>query len=344
MMAVPGGEFWMGSAPGKYAPDESPRFRTKVADFCMDATEVTVSSYRRCVAAGACPAAFARYKRCNYGRSDREDHPINCVDWHQASAFCAWRQARLPTEVEWEYAARGGSALRRYPWGSEGVDGHACWKQSAGTCATARFAPGAFGLYDMSGNVWEWVSDGYGPYPWPAPGAPDKVYRGGSWSRRFEKWMHTRLRNRWPPQRWGSHLGFRCASTPPGTECPYGVDPAGGCRRGVEAVECPERQTFNGHRCAAQGAPPCPNGLDPGEGFGCAPEPSAKQVRMTLDLSAVRRERSPEFDEDCQTNYPGRPQAYRLSGGAHEARNVVGQRAGCKNRDVGVGWNSTCCP
>jgi hypothetical protein len=334
----------MGSTPGQYAPDESPRFRTRVADFCLDATEVTARSYGRCVSAGECPPAFVGYKTCNYGRRDREEHPINCVTWNQARSFCASRKARLPSEVEWEYAARGGSALRKYPWGDEGLDGHACYAHPGGTCQTAQFPPGAFGLYDMSGNVWEWVSDGYGPYPWPSQVGREKVYRGGGWSRRFAKWMHTRLRNRWAPERWGSHLGLRCAATPPGTRCPYGADPGGGCRRGVEEVECPERQSFNGHQCAGEDEPACPDGRDPGEGLGCASASHAETSATTLDLGPVQRARSPRFDEDCETNYPGRPHAYRLSGGTHAGRNIVGERAGCKNRDVGVGWNSTCCP
>jgi hypothetical protein len=308
----------------------------------MDATEVTVAKYAECVEAGVCTSAHKKTKTCNGPK--RAAHPVNCVTWHQANSHCAWRKARLPSEVEWEFAARGGDQLLKYPWGDAGPDGHACWKQG-GTCPVASFEPGVFGLYDISGNVWEWIADGYGPYPWPPVTSPHRIYRGGSWSRRFEKWMHTRLRNWWPPGLFGSHLGFRCVLTPDPSSCPYGPAEKGqGCHRGVDKLECPDGHPFNGLRCAAPGEPPCARGQQPREGFGCVPDHAIQYTARPPDLSAVSKARSQEFDGDCEANYRGRPRAYRLSGGTHHARNLVGDQAGCKNRDVGVGWNSACCP
>src|SRR5262249_34678177 len=139
MSLLPGGAFWVGSEPGEhYSEDESPRFRTELPPFCVDQTEVTVAAYAERVARGECSAAVARHSHCNAAHRNRQDYPINCVTWPQADAFCSARKARLPTEIEWEYAARGGEQYLKYPWGSASPDGHACWKQNH-SCQTKAF-------------------------------------------------------------------------------------------------------------------------------------------------------------------------------------------------------------
>jgi len=342
MALIPGGETWIG---GHYNPEEAPRFKTRFAPFCLDKTEVTMSAWQECVDAGQCTAAGQGTATCNGNYRDRGNHPVNCVNYHQAEAYCAFMVARLPTEFEWEYAARGGEQALKYPWGSEAPDGHVCWKQP-GTCPVKSYPAAAFGLYDISGNVWEWTSSDFGPYPFPP--LPDeaalKVYRGGSWSRRFEKWMHVGLRNRFRPGDGGSHLGLRCAVTPDGVPCPFERDAEGQCLHGVLDAECEPGQVFNGLRCARPGAPECQDGMHPVPGHGCQPDVKLHFKANTLDLTVITRRRTPEFDQDCRTNQPDRSKAYRLGGGEHLARNAYAGRDHCKNRDVGVGWNSICCP
>lgn len=344
MARVPGGKFWVGAEPSEgFADDESPRYLTALADFCMDETEVTASAYAACVERGSCKAPERHGLLCNFGRPERAQHPINCVTWTDADAYCKSQGARLPNEAELEYVARGGAAYQTYPWGEETPDGHTCWKHP-GTCPVKSYAAGAFGLYDVSGNVWEWGADWYGPYPWPPESGYSRVYRGGSFSRRFEKWMHTRLRNRQSPSDAGAHLGFRCALTV-GT-CPFGESAPGVCRHGVLERACPKGKTFNGVRCTFPGEPRCGEGWVERPGYGCVlgtpDEPAIEDVEASA--KNVTRTRSPEFDADCRQNSRDRPNAFRYLGGSHAARNLVSRRSGCKNRDVGVGWNSACCP
>ena len=268
MMFVPGGEFWMGSARGRGGHAERPRFLTQIADFCLDSYEVTSSSYEACVRSGACSQPRGAQSRCNYGR--REDHPINCVDWGQADAYCKAQGSRLPTEAEWEYAARGGDRYLPFSWGSEPPDGRTCWKANR-SCPVGSFGTGAFGLHDMSGNVWEWTADWFGDYPWPAPGGSTKVFRGGGFNGQSERWLGATLRNRTDPARWGSYLGFRCARLAKEALCPFGAgDEPGRCRHGVLDVECSgAAERFNGQRCATADAPACEPPSVAVAGHGC---------------------------------------------------------------------------
>jgi len=346
MLPLPGGKFWVGSEPSEArSPDESPRYLTELGPFCLDETEVTVGAYGDCFAAGRCEKPERTGILCNFGREERKAHPINCLSWKLADGYCKLRGARLPTEAEFEYAARGGDEYRKYPWGDAAPDGQTCWNHN-GSCDVKTFAAGAFGLFDVSGNVWEWTDDWYGPYPWPPATGFAKVYRGGSFSRRFEKWMNTRLRNRASPKDHSAQIGFRCALTLDSTRCPFGVESPGRCRHGVLERACGADTSFNGVRCAKPGEPRCGDGWAEKPGHGCVLEreiePEIEDVQAAMAL--VSTARSPEFDGDCALNAPGRPRAFRYAGGSHAARNQVSKSAGCKNRDVGVGWNSTCCP
>jgi formylglycine-generating enzyme required for sulfatase activity len=351
---VRGGEFWMGSPRGRGARDERPRFSTRVADFCIDTYEVTSASYEHCVSLGQCSPPHGSRETCNYGR--REDHPINCVDWAQADAYCKAHDARLPTELEWEYAARGGDEYHPFSWGHDSADDRACWKRKQ-SCPVGSYAPGAFGLHDMSGNVWEWTHDWFGDYPWPPPSGRTKVFRGGGWSHQDDKWFSATLRNRAIPERWGSFLGFRCARLAKGAECPFGPgDEPGVCRQGVMAAECANAEPWNGLRCAEPGASECGPDRDPVPGHGCvrrasdsapgetrADLPGERPEQRAARAESPDRTRTPEHDDACRLEQPRRPSAYAIRGGTELGRRRYARALSCRSRDVGVGWSAVCC-
>ena len=178
-----------------------------VASFWLDRTEVTVSAYASCVSAGPCsdPEVGAE---CNAGRPNRGAHPANCVDWDQATAYCAWLGRRLPTEEEWEWAARGGERGSVYPWGAALPGAQLCWSREgsvAGTCPVAAYPAGRSpeGLADLAGNVWEWTSSVRGAW---------RVVRGGGWGTRDAAFVRAGARRAdLPADGHDSDLGFRCA-------------------------------------------------------------------------------------------------------------------------------------
>lgn len=353
MLKIPAGDAWIGNPRGKGADDQWPRFRTRLPSFCMDATEVTVSAYAACAKSGKCTAAVDDRVTCTSSGRGRDDAPVNCVDWFQADAFCRTAGARLPTETEWEYAASGGDD-RSFSWGDEPPEDRVCWRTNR-ACKVASFAAGAFGLFDMTGNVWEWTADWYGDYPWPPMNGTLKVYRGGSWSRRFDKWMKVRLRDRANPRDQGAHLGFRCAATLSSEPCPFGRGANGECFHGVLDADCRPGRPWNGVRCAKKAEQGCDEGRHEVPGHGCLledaelGEPASAKTpgggeESDARLASVEQRRAPEFDADCRQFQTARPTAYRFAGGSHEERNHAESSLGCKNRDVGVGWNSACCP
>ncbi len=226
-VVLEGGSFSMGSAKGD--SDELPVRNVTVPAFALSKTEVTVVQYRACVEAAACTVpATGTY--CNWNKSGRDEHPINCVDWGQASAFAAWVGGRLPSEAEWEYAARSGGKAREYPWGDEQADcsravmndgGLGCGTESTARACSRSAGNTVHGLCDMAGNVWEWVADWHGPYgEAPSDGsartesAEYRVFRGGSWFFTDES-LRAADRNRNSADFRGAFLGFRVARTPP---------------------------------------------------------------------------------------------------------------------------------
>ena len=213
MCAIPAGSFQMGSNNG--FSDEQPVHTETVGAFLMDEFEVTVDQYAACVSAGKCTAADTGGS-CNAGVAGRGNHPINCVDWNQADAYCTSLGKRLPTEVEWEYAARGTDG-RKYPWGNAAPASQLCWSgggtNRSSTCAVGSYPSGKspFGVQDMAGNVWEWTSSLYTDDYNSAPTGTARVIRGGSWSSYASSDGRSADRRDVGPSILYRNLGFRCA-------------------------------------------------------------------------------------------------------------------------------------
>jgi Sulfatase-modifying factor enzyme 1 len=164
-----------------------------IQPFCMDKTEVTVAAYAACVAAGKCtPAAEAQSglsaatgESCNAKTAGREQHPINCVSWAQANAYCQAVGARLPTDAEWEWAARGGDKATKYPWGDASPGTQVCWASGKKeTCPVGTHPDGddRWGVHDLAGNVAEWTDSVYKEGQKEVAGSGGKVVRGGSYA------------------------------------------------------------------------------------------------------------------------------------------------------------------
>jgi formylglycine-generating enzyme required for sulfatase activity/serine/threonine protein kinase len=262
MVSIPGGKFFMGADDG--SSTERPAHKVVLAPYCLDKFEVTTADYKQCSDGGDCKRAsttnewdgIADHDReaydplCNIRDSDAKGkHPINCVDWQMATDYCHAHGARLPTEAEWEFAARGPDG-RRYPWGDEEPSGgriNACgaecvaWGKAHGVKLTAMYksndafpatAPvGSFpdgksryGVYDVVGNVWEWVEDWYGPYgstssdkPPHDPSGPAegtmRVIRGGGFNNSDSACVRPSFRFKQAPASRTYATGFRCAKS-----------------------------------------------------------------------------------------------------------------------------------
>ncbi len=231
MALVPAGEFQMGSQTGKL--DERPVHTVYLDAFYIDVFLATNQLYVRCVQAGACSLLDFQKSSTHesyYGNPAYDNYPVMRVSWAQAQAFCAWRDAGLPTEAQWEKAARGGLAGQDYPWGNElpvcrlgaanGAQYAACRPDD--TIAVGSFAPNGYGLYDMAGNAWEWVTDWYSatyyassPFfnpPGPASGE-QRVLRGGAWYYHAGN-LRCANRNAYIPAHGYYRTGFRCARSP----------------------------------------------------------------------------------------------------------------------------------
>jgi S1-C subfamily serine protease len=181
---ISGGEFMMGSETGD--SDESPVHKVRLDDFEIGKYEVTNRQYAQCVRADICDKPSSS----EYNNEVYALHPVTDVNWDDAQTFCEYVGGRLPTEAEWEYAARGGLAGKDYPWEDEVINcEHANFSGCVGGTSTVGDYPAnKYGLYDMAGNVWEWTSSLYASYPYdPNDGRenPDstdsRILRGGSW-------------------------------------------------------------------------------------------------------------------------------------------------------------------
>lgn len=227
MMFVPAGEFLMGSsdADKDAQSNEKPQHTVYLDAFWMDKYEVTNALYKKCVDAGKClpPNPTKSYTRDPYyGNAQYDNYPVVYVSWDDANSYCEWVGKRLPTEAEWEKAARGSDG-RIYPWGNT-FDKNLLNSGEGGagdTTEVGQYPNGAspYGLMDMAGNVWEWVNDWYdGNYysnsPRENPQGPStgqyRVLRGGSWSN-YRDLVRAANRNAYAPNNRNNNIGFRCA-------------------------------------------------------------------------------------------------------------------------------------
>ena len=244
MVMVSEGEFQMGSGSEAAAKDEKPIHTVFVATFFMDTREVTVGEYKQFVEATG-------HREPEWGEiapyAPTDQHPIVLVSWHDAMAYATWAGKRLPTEAEWEKAARGGSVARTYPWGNLTPTGNQCnfadknlthywWADKkaddgyAFTAPVGSYPENGYGLFDMAGNVREWCLDEYdagfyavsdGVNPLAGANTPqqisasfetvesNRVLRGGSW---LVTAANVRSSTRFflPPESQSYSVGFRC--------------------------------------------------------------------------------------------------------------------------------------
>lgn len=265
MRLVPAGEFTMGGTAetafiecqklyigGTCAQDwfldEEPAHTVFLDDFYMDIYEVSNAAYRECVNSGAClpPRNDGSETRPSYFSDPQYDnYPVVNVDWDMANAYCEWRGARLPTDAEWEKAARGLDG-RIYPWGNsfDGTKANSCDSNCAGEGANRNYDDGyadtapvdsypdgvsVYGIFNLAGNVWEWAADWYGPtyYTVSLAGNPTgplssdfasgegRVVRGGSWTN-FGDVLRATNRYQFRPIYYNSSLGIRCVRLPGG--------------------------------------------------------------------------------------------------------------------------------
>lgn len=226
MVEIPAGEFVMGFDGTQALEDERPAHRVWLDAYSMDRYETTTAQYGSFLASTNRPAPWL-WRLVDL--SQHGDRPVIGVDWSDADAYCRWKGKRLPTEAEWEKAARGTDG-RLYPWGSQtptdklanfALGARFSYSQVLMPVQSYEQGKSPYGLYQAAGNVWEWVSDWYSADyyqqgPDKNPTGPEqgqfKVLRGGSWSD-LPKYLLTYGRFKLPPETRNSYTGFRCAKT-----------------------------------------------------------------------------------------------------------------------------------
>jgi len=243
MVNVPGGCFQMGDTFGDGMADrEKPVHEVCVSDYAIGKYDVTVGQFRAFVTAAGYSTEAEKGDGCygwtgskweksssynwkNLGFAQDDNHPVACVSWNDATAYARWlsgrsnRSYRLPTEAEWEYAARSGGKREKYS-GGDNIDAVAWYSGNSGskTHPVGQKQANGLGIYDMSGNVWQWVNDWYGTYPSDRQQDPQgpstgsyRVFRGGSW---FNVARNVRATDRYynSPDNRLSGLGFRLVS------------------------------------------------------------------------------------------------------------------------------------
>ena len=242
MVLIPAGAFQMGSDIGEV--DEKPVHTVYVDAFYIDVYPVTNADYKKFVDANRqwrkdnIPRAYhdgdylALWEENDYP-IEKADHPVVYVSWYAAMAYAQWAEKRLPTEAEWEKAARGGLVEKKYPWGdTEDITkaGVQMWQSPARTTVVGTYPPNGYGLYDTAGNVWEWCLDGYNAHFYaeiptrnPIGGGvatevliadfmnvdTPRVLRGGAWVE-DPRMVRVAVRDKENPVRTLSLVGFRC--------------------------------------------------------------------------------------------------------------------------------------
>ncbi len=245
MVRIPAGEFQMGSNDSEAYEDEQPVHTVYLDEFYIDKYEVTNAQYKAFIDANPqwrkdrIPREYRNghylwfWNGSNYPKG-KPDHPVVCVSWYAAMAYAQWAGKRLPTEAEWEKAARGGLIGKKYPWGNTIDDSNTNYNKSnrgkPRTTPVGKYEPNGYGLYDMSGNVREWCldawdSDFYAVSPRRNPISGEsiikiinnstsvksrRVWRGGSWNH-LSQWVRVAVRNWATPNYLELDMGFRCA-------------------------------------------------------------------------------------------------------------------------------------
>ncbi len=242
MIKIKGGKYQMGSEG--YGEFESPIHLVEISDFLLDETLITNSMFDSFVSqtgylttAEKIGAAWGYdkgvYKHISglswksHYSSERADHPVVLISWYDANEYCNWAQKRLPTEAEWEYAARGGNNEWLYPWGNDEPNG----TQSnfaknpytiPPTTPVRTYQPNFFGLYDMVGNIWQWCNDwfnetyyasGNNLNPTGPSAGQSKVRRGGAWNVIQSFRLRCANRGAMLPESYTTNIGFRCAKS-----------------------------------------------------------------------------------------------------------------------------------